>query len=140
MKLISFPFLILFLLSCLQGVLPAPVPSDPPDSPPTLTPGKSGLKVDDKKGVIHMSYGNRDLVEHMKGLQINLDKHPENNKPFDVMPKAGDNSRRREAMKKSGLKPKTGFVRDEKPLNMQLHDGKTTAMYVPKAESSKQPS
>ena len=126
-----FASLLLFLSTCLPVALAAGykvLDQKPP-------PGDSGVHYDKPTNVVHTYYGNKDLPQHMEHLMYNQRKHPENKQPFKVGP-PGSKANRESAL--SGVKPVPGRVRDEKPPNSMVHDGKkVTVRYLPKDESSK---
>jgi len=128
-----FPSLLLFLSTCLPVVLAVSYPVLPVEQ--SIPPGESGVRYDKSKNAVHTYYGDKDLRQHMEHLMYNQRKHPENVRPYSVAP-AGSTANRKNAL--AGTKPKPGFVRDEKPPNSMIHDGKkVTLRSLPKTESGK---
>ena|SRR5260221_2797727 len=127
-----FPSLLLFFSTCLPVVLAAPGYRVLSQSP---SPGESGVRYDKSNNAVHTYYGDRELRQHMEHLMYNQRKHPENVRPYNVAP-PGSTANRQNAL--AGTKPKPGFVRDEKPPNSMIHDGKkVTLRSLPKTESGK---
>ena len=125
-----------------QSTLALPLPLPAPQETPL--PGRSGISKD-KNGVITGHYGDDFLPAHMRHVQQNQEKYPNNANAFPINYNDDRTAKVGGSNVKAGKHPVTGeaLVKDEKPLNLQqIPGGKnegTTMQTLPHTESGGAP-